>query len=914
MSDGVARTSEGSYRQRWTWDGVGWGTHCVDCYPGNCPYRVYTRDGRVWREEPSGDFGTVEPGVPDMNPAGCNKGAVWSRQLDNPDRLRHPMRRVGERGSGEWERISWDDALTMLADSIIETIEEHGPECVMHEGSPEQTTVVPTHRFFNQLGGTITDFNATTNDFNVGLQVTFGKYGIVSSVDDWFHSELMLVWFMNPAYTRIPHFHYITEARYHGTEVVLLAPDYNASAMHADTFVSVEPGSDAALALSMGQVILEEGIADLDFVAAQTDLALLVRADTQRFLRESDVVAGGRDDQFFHWIDGAAVPADRGSLRHGPQRPALEGRFSVQLADGTTTEAVPALQVLRDQLDAQYRPEKASEACGVHPDVIRRLARATAAKRTNILLGAAPSKYYHGDLIERSLCLLLALTGNWGKKGSGVRAWSAGMFDGPAISMAKGRPGVEGAEDVINGLDMLIGMAQADDPTMTREIAATSLARVQSNMVPPFFFWYHHAGYRERWNNPEWGDPTMRRTFDEYVDEALASGWWDGLCAQPPEKPPRVLIECGGNMLRRTRGGRRTILENVWPKLDLIAVIDWRMSITALHADLLLPAANCYEKLDFHIPTPHVMQLVFSDRVQDPEGEAMSEWEIFAALARRLGERAAERGLTGYVGRDGMPRSYADLWDSYTLDGYFADSESLADEMVRDSVLAGTLAEGTDLGTVREKGHLPFASWGILPFAMAQASPFPEGETHVPLRNHVEGFEPYPTLTRRAQFYIDHPWFIEAGEAFPVHKDAPSMGGDHPLKFTSGHNRWSVHSMNIAHTDLLQTHRGEPHVVLNPRDASARGIVDNAPVELFNDVGSCVLPAKLSASVRPGQAIVYNGWEPFQFTGWVGTNDVEPGMVKWLHLAGGYGHLTYAPTGWQPATVDRATRLDARKA
>ncbi|MCZ7534877.1 MAG: molybdopterin-dependent oxidoreductase [Acidimicrobiia bacterium] len=135
MSDGFARTNEESYRQRWTWDGVGWGTHCVDCYPGNCPYRVYTRDGKVWREEPSGDFGTVEAGVPDMNPAGCNKGAAWSRQLENPDRLRYPMRRVGERGGGEWERITWDEALTMLADSIIATIEEHGPECVMHEGS-----------------------------------------------------------------------------------------------------------------------------------------------------------------------------------------------------------------------------------------------------------------------------------------------------------------------------------------------------------------------------------------------------------------------------------------------------------------------------------------------------------------------------------------------------------------------------------------------------------------------------------------------------------------------------------------------------------------------------------------------------------------------------------------------------------
>ncbi len=59
------RSHEGAYRRRWTWDTVAWGTHCVDCYPGNCPMRVYVRDGIVWREEQSGTVGTVEEGVPD---------------------------------------------------------------------------------------------------------------------------------------------------------------------------------------------------------------------------------------------------------------------------------------------------------------------------------------------------------------------------------------------------------------------------------------------------------------------------------------------------------------------------------------------------------------------------------------------------------------------------------------------------------------------------------------------------------------------------------------------------------------------------------------------------------------------------------------------------------------------------------
>ncbi|MCZ7525656.1 MAG: molybdopterin-dependent oxidoreductase [Acidimicrobiia bacterium] len=913
MTGAGTRTGEDAYRHRWSWDGVGWGTHCVDCYPGNCPHRVFVRDGKVWREEPSGTFGAVEPGVPDMNPMGCNKGTVWSRQLTNPDRVTHPLRRVGERGEGRWEQISWDEAYAVLADAILDAVEASGPESVVHEGTPEMTTVVPTHRFMGILGGTVTDFNATTNDFNVGLHITYGKFSPVSSIDDWFHSELVLIWHMNPSFTRIPHAHFVFEARYHGAEVVLFAPDYNASAMHTDRFVPVEPGSDAALALAMSQVIVTEGLVDEGFVRTQTDLPLLVRTDTGRFLREADLVDGGRDDRFHVWVDGGPRPAPRGTLAHDAP-PALDGRWTVTLADGAPVEVTTVFTLLRGHLDAHHTPEQASRSCGVHPDVVRDLARQVASRRTNILFGAAASKYFHGDLIERSLCLLLALTGNWGKKGTGIRSWSAGMFDGPALAMAKPSPGIEGTEAVVGALEGLVEMARAADPTLTRELASGRFSRFTSGMVPPFFFWYHHVGYRERWSRRDWGDPTMPREFDEYVQEALDAGWWDGLVKLPPERPPRVLIECGGNMVRRTRGGRNTVLRNLWPQLALVAVIDTRMSATALHADLVLPAAHHYEKLDFHIPTPHVMNLVFSDRVQAPEGESLTEWQLFAGLCRALADRAAARGLESYTDASGVVRRYEDLWSAYTLDGHYEDEERRTDEMLRDSVYTGTLPEGTDLPAMRKQGHVRFSGWGILPYGQAQASPFPEGETHTPFRNHVEEMHPYPTLTRRAQFYIDHPWFLEAGEALPTHKDAPDMGGPHPFRLTSGHCRWSVHRMNIAQHDLLQTHRGEPHVAINDRVAAERGIADHDPVEVRNGAGSFVVRAKLSPSVRPNQVIVYNGWEAFQFPGWQGPNDVEPGMVKWLHLAAGYGHLDYSPTAWQPATVDRGTRVDVRPA
>jgi anaerobic selenocysteine-containing dehydrogenase len=139
------------------------------------------------------------------------------------------------------------------------------------------------------------------------------------------------------------------------------------------------------------------------------------------------------------------------------------------------------------------------------------------------------------------------------------------------------------------------------------------------------------------------------------------------------------------------------------------------------------------------------------------------------------------------------------------------------------------------------------------------------------------------------------------------------MGGDYPFVMTSGHNRWSIHSMNVTNRIMQETHRGRPHMVMNNDDALARGIQDEEEVRVFNDMGSFLVPVKLSPSVMPGQVIVYNGWEPLQFREWKGSMDVEPGMIKWLHLAGGYGHFRYWGLQWQPAPIDRAIRVDVAK-
>jgi len=138
------------------------------------------------------------------------------------------------------------------------------------------------------------------------------------------------------------------------------------------------------------------------------------------------------------------------------------------------------------------------------------------------------------------------------------------------------------------------------------------------------------------------------------------------------------------------------------------------------------------------------------------------------------------------------------------------------------------------------------------------------------------------------------------------------MGGGLPYVLSTGHNRWSIHAMNMANPVLLQTHRGEPHAVINPEDAEREGIADHAYVDVANEAGSFTVRAKLSAGQRPGSVTVYAGWDGYMFRNWAVPSNAEPGLIKHLGLAGGYGHLKYAPLEWQPVPCDRPVTVSLK--
>jgi nitrate reductase alpha subunit len=241
------------------------------------------------------------------------------------------------------------------------------------------------------------------------------------------------------------------------------------------------------------------------------------------------------------------------------------------------------------------------------------------------------------------------------------------------------------------------------------------------------------------------------------------------------------------------------------------------------------------------------------------------------------------------------------------------DEDKIAADLIDDTVRAGALPEKTTLDTLRKKGIIRFTHIGVDAVGQNQATDIRPNKTVNPLSWHVEDKLPYPSYARRIQFYIDHEWFLEAGEELPVHKETPRMGGDYSLMMTSGHTRYSIHSMWILNKTLSHTHRGHPSLFMNPEDMLKRGLVDDEEVRVHNDMDTFNVRVKRAPSTRPGQVVIYHAWEPQQFPGGKSYDFAIPGLIKWLHLAGGYGHLNYYRWNWVPQQVDRGVPVEVEK-
>ena len=905
---------EDVYRNQWKWDSVARGTHFVNCwYQRGCNWNVYVKDGVVWREEQAGIYDPISPDIPDYNPRGCQKGACYSERMYDESRLRHPLKRVGERGAGSWQRVSWDEALTDIADHMIDVLvsEEDGPASIVWDQGTAQTSGgagLAMLRTTLVLDTPVLDNNAEIGDHRPGVAVTLGKMVFCSSSDDVFHSDLIMIWGGNPIYTQIPNAHFMLEARYNGAKIITISPDYSASAVHADQWVPVKVASDAALGLSMAHVMIEEGIYNAAFVKEQTDLPLLVHIDSGRFLRESELVKGGAEDRFYvHDAAGkGVVKVPHKTLALDGMNPDLEGEFEVAGLSGTL-RVTPVFARLREHL-RQYTPEEASEICGVGAKTIRSLARQLArARAATCVTQSNFSKFYHGIEMERAQILCFALAGQMGRKGAGYMGFPYMSVDAiGSLAAADGQRSPKLALAAL-GLRMAPEILKLKWKGFTSEMIMYELGRrsYKGEYVSSLLWLYHQGGMEDTYGQTEKWDKEMKRPLASYMDEAIEKGW-----QLPQKNRPRIFMEAGGNVLRRFRAYDK-VAERLLPMLDLMVTIDWRMSSTALYSDYVLPAAAWYEKDDITWATPLSPFSQVVTRAAEPVGEAKTDWEIHCLLLKTIQRRAAERGLTHFRDQQGKQRKF-DVYDEFTFGGRY--HEGNVEEFLDLILDVSTNVGDVNWEQLKKKGFQRFTS---LPendyLTVGNATDVSEHDTITAGLWHTEKKMPWPTLTRRMQFCIDHPFYEELGEVLPVHKEQPAIGGDYPLHLTGGHARWSIHSSWRDQRFMQQLNRGQPLAFISVEDAAERGIVDGDMIRVFNDVGSTELMAKVAAAHRPGQVTVYHAWEPHMSKGRHTVNTVTPNPINPLQLAGGYFHIQVRPAEFTPGSTDRATRVEVEK-
>jgi anaerobic selenocysteine-containing dehydrogenase len=611
---------------------------------------------------------------------------------------------------------------------------------------------------------------------------------------------------------------------------------------------------------------------------------------------------------YLHDPETGIVPAPTRSLALGGLRPSLEGRFEATLRDGTKIGVRPVFELLREQL-ASYTPERAAELSGTPAPQIRDLARRLArAKAASMVTTSNFSKYYHGNLIERAQALVFALTGNFGKKGSGfvgfpflvhdgLEGFVLSMFDLPVRMLIQGSRLVEEAR---------LRFAGFTDEMIVYERSRKGYEAGQE--VSGALFWYVHGGLLEASASLQDWDPHLKRPVREVLDESLAKGWqhvWP-----KPGNDPRVMFCLVSNPLRRIRS-YPLLLEHLWPKLRTIVTIDWRMTSTAMHSDYVLPAAGWYEKTEHKWVTP-LVPFIHGGEKAASFFEAKSDWEIAALLARTVDERAATRGITDFKDRSGRARSFVGLWKSFSSDGEFGptDDEKVAKELIDNA----SNLEGVSWEQIKERGWARFTGVGNSIVSIGNATPIAADDTITPLVDHVVDKKPYPTLSRRMQFYLDQELYLEMGETLPVHKDPPTAGGRYPLQLTGGHTRWSIHAAWRDDHLMLRQQRGEPVMYIGTKDADARAVRDGMRVRVWNDIDSFEVMAKLSPALRPGQLILYHAWENYQFAKGKGFQNLIPSPLNPVELAGGQFHLRPMTICLQPSHTDRDTRVEVAPA
>ena len=399
------RDWEDSYRSRWQHDKVVRSTHGVNC-TGSCSWKIYVKNGLVTWETQQTDYPRTRPDLPNHEPRGCPRGASYSWYLYSANRLKYPLVRQQlislwraarakqpdpvlawqsiidhaeqgrsykqARGRGGFVRASWQEVNELIAAANICTAKNFGPDRIIGFSPIPAMSMVSYaagSRYLSLIGGTSLSFYDWYCDLPPASPMTWGEQTDVPESADWYNSAYLIAWGSNVPQTRTPDAHFFTEVRYKGTKTVAIAPDYAEIAKLCDQWLSPKQGTDSALALAFGHVILTEFYQQRqveyfrNYVRQYSDMPMLVLLEPHeegyyvagRMLRASDLVEGLGQKNNPQWktiainqLNGElVVPQGSIGFRWGEK-----GKWNLEPREGKTQQAVELQLTLLNQHDA----------------------------------------------------------------------------------------------------------------------------------------------------------------------------------------------------------------------------------------------------------------------------------------------------------------------------------------------------------------------------------------------------------------------------------------------------------------------------------------------------------------------------------------------------------------------------------
>jgi len=520
---------------------------------GGCGVLAHIKDNKLIKIE--GD-----PDHPWNQGRLCARALAMTQYIDHNDRLKSPLKRVGKRGEDKFEEISWDEAFDIIEEKMKAIRDDFGPESMIFSmgtgrdigpwicmlayayGSPNVMFALSGNACYSPR---IAALDTVQGDYCVfdAAQWLPGRY----DNPEYKVPECMIIWGYNISATCPDNLfgHWIIDLMKKGTKIITIDPRLSFFASRSKYWLQIRPGTDAALALGFLHVIIKEQLYDQNFLETFTDAPRLVRNDTGKLLRESDVVKDGSMDNFvvFDIQTNTIIiwNTHKQEYSNSSSTPSLTGLFEVKLLNEKTIACTTVWEKFKESC-AAYTPKKVEKITLVLAKDIEKAARFYAkAKPASIHWGVPIDMTPEITPLCHAIASLWALTGNLDVPGGNVFTRSA--FNAVAYALP-------GAEGVIKLKD------QAQDKT-----------RIGKDEYGPFnkFIWRCQT------------DKVIEQIFSE--KPYPVKGLWMQTC----------------NPLSGI-GLDPKLWQKALEKLDFIVGVDLFMTPSLRYADIILPAATFLEK------------------------------------------------------------------------------------------------------------------------------------------------------------------------------------------------------------------------------------------------------------------------------------------------------------------------------